>query len=286
MQPGALVRAGGPLVGGAATVADVAVPERGRVGGGMNADRPMVPKPPAAVRPAPTGQPSIDGARIDGARRDGAPINQAPTETTRPGVPQPSAEWQDDATLAALALTDAEAFGRLYDRYCDQIYRFAYRRLRDREAAEDATADVFFKALRAIGSYKPSVAPFSAWLYRIASNAVTDHLRARRPSQPLDVALDAPDGSDPVDVQAINRLEADRVWLAVDRLSQAQRTAVVLRLGHDLPIAQIAAMMNRSEGAVKLLLNRALTAVRSHLSEPPPPTGERRSGPSPERGIQ
>ncbi|HET9656941.1 MAG TPA: sigma-70 family RNA polymerase sigma factor [Kineosporiaceae bacterium] len=207
-------------------------------------------------------------------------------EPARPTAPPPAVDWQDDATLAALAIADADAFGQLYDRYCDQIYRFAYRRLRDRESAEDATADVFFKALRAIGSYKPSMAPFSAWLYRIASNAVTDHLRARRPANSLDTAMETPDRSDPVDVQAINRLEADRVWLAVDRLTDAQRTAIILRLGHDLPIAEIAALMDRSEGAVKLLLNRGLTAVRTHLSDAPSGAVHHSSGPSAERGIQ
>jgi RNA polymerase sigma-70 factor (ECF subfamily) len=194
----------------------------------------------------------------------------APVPPDVPGAP----ERQDDATLAVMAAWDPDAFGELYDRYCDQIYRFAYRRLRDRQGAEDATADVFFKALRAIATYKPSVAPFSAWLYRIASNAVTDHLRARRPVNSLDTAMDKPDGSEPVENQAINRLEADRVWLAVDNLSSAQRTAVILRLGHDLPIAEIAALMERSEGAVKLLLNRGLHAVRNMLASSTRPTQE------------
>jgi RNA polymerase sigma-70 factor (ECF subfamily) len=167
--------------------------------------------------------------------------------------------------LAARAVADAEAFGLLYDRYCDQIFRFTFRRLPDRETAEDVTAEVFFKALRAIGAYNPAVAPFSAWLYRIAANAVTDFLRARRVTSSLDVVLDRPDRADSVEDQVANRVEADRVWTAVDLLTEAQRTAVILRLGHDLPIADIAARMSRSEGAVKLLLNRGLAAVRAHL---------------------
>lgn len=202
-----------------------------------------------------TGRPY--GSRVSPGSGPVVPVPPEP-----PGPPK----LQDDATLAVLAAGDPEAFGELYDRYCDPIYRFAYRRLRDRQAAEDATADVFFKALRAIATYKPSVAPFSAWLYRIASNAVTDHLRARRPVNSLDTAMDTPDAAQPVEQQAINRLEADRVWLAVDNLSSAQRTAVILRLGHDLPIAEIATLMERSEGAVKLLLNRGLTGVRRMLA--------------------
>lgn len=183
---------------------------------------------------------------------------------------------RQDAALAALACWDPEAFGVLYDRYCDQVYRFAYRRLRDRQTAEDTTAEVFFKALRGIAGYKPEAAPFSAWLYRIAANAVTDVLRARRPTESLDAVLERPDTGAPVDAQAINRLEADRVWAAVDGLTSAQRTAVILRLGQDLPIAEIASRMNRSEGAVKLLLNRGLNSVRALLATDRTPAGEAR----------
>jgi RNA polymerase sigma-70 factor, ECF subfamily len=202
-----------------------------------------------------------------GARRTARPpgqlVSRAPTP---PDDPSHRGDVEDDAALAALAGGDPDAFGQLYDRYCDQVYRFTTRRLRDRQAAEDVTAEVFFKALRAIDSYRPAIAPFSAWLFRIATNAVTDHLRARRPSNSLDAVADTPDATTPVDEQVINRVEADRVWLAVGALSGAQRMAVVLRLGHDLPIAEIASRMERSEGAVKLLLNRGLSTVRSLLA--------------------
>lgn len=219
--------------------------------------------------------PAPHGADDGGARRASVPAGTstvpAGTSTRAPGEPaQPNArvpvDRQDDATLAVLATWDPEAFGKLYDRYCDQIYRVAYRRLRDRQAAEDATADVFFKALRAIASYQPSVAPFSAWLHRIAANAVSDHLRARRPVDSLETAMETPDTAQSVELQAINRIEADRVWVAVDQLSTAQRTAVILRLGHGLPLAEIAAHMDRSEGAVKLLLNRGLRVLRGILA--------------------
>jgi RNA polymerase sigma-70 factor (ECF subfamily) len=171
----------------------------------------------------------------------------------------------DDAGLAELARVDPEAFGALYDRYCDQIFRFVYYRLDDREAAEDLTSEVFFKALRAIDSYRPSVAAFSTWLYRIAANAVIDYARVRRATLTLDAAMDIIDGSAPVDDQAINRVEAARMWEVIDSLTDAQRTAVALRYGRDMPITAIAEQMGRSEGAVKLLLNRALTAVRDQI---------------------
>jgi RNA polymerase sigma-70 factor (ECF subfamily) len=84
---------------------------------------------------------------------------------------------------------------------------------------------------------------------------------------------DAADPAVPVEEQAISRLEADRVWHAVDALPDAQRTAVVLRHGGDLPIAAIAARMNRTEGAVKLLLNRGMAGIRERLRATNPDGG-------------
>jgi RNA polymerase sigma-70 factor, ECF subfamily len=176
---------------------------------------------------------------------------------------------EEDARLAELSRVDPDAFGALYDRYCDQIYRYVYRRLTNHESAEDVTAEVFFKALRGIDSFRPTAGPFSAWLYRIAANAVVDHARARRVTTSLDVTMDAADRAAPVEEQVINRVEAAKVWEAVDGLTDAQRVAVTLRFGRDLPIADIAEHMGRSEGAIKLLLNRGLAAVRAAMSATP-----------------
>jgi RNA polymerase sigma-70 factor (ECF subfamily) len=178
---------------------------------------------------------------------------------------EPPDQPPDDAGTAEPSVMDTEAFGVLYDQSVDQIYRYAHRRLGDHAAAEDVTADVFFRALRALHTYRPDKAPFAAWLYGIAANAVIDHIRARKLTLSLDVLLDAADQARPVEDQALDRVEADTVWRAIDGLSDAQRTAVTLRFGHDLPIAAIAERLERSEGAVKLLLNRGLTKVREQL---------------------
>ncbi len=182
-----------------------------------------------------------------------------------PGEVDVSGAVPHDAGLVERSRVDAEAFGALYDRYCDRIYRYVHRRLRDHEAAEDVTAEIFLKALRGIDTYRPATAPFLTWLYRIATNAVVDYVRARRMTMSLDATADAADLGAPVEELAITRVEAARVWYAVDHLTQAQRTAVTLRYGRDLPIADIANHMGRTEGAVKLLLNRGLAAVRTQL---------------------
>lgn len=182
------------------------------------------------------------------------------------GGPGGEGPAESDADLARRSTVEGEAFGVLYDRYCQQIYRFVHRRLPDRDTAEDVTAEVFFKALRSIGSYKPDVGEFLPWLYRIAGNAVIDYARAHKVVLGLEAVEDSTDTAAAVDDQVINRVELARVWEAIETLPHAQRTAVMLRYERDLPIADIAQRMGRSAGAVKLLLNRALAAVRRRVS--------------------
>ena len=167
--------------------------------------------------------------------------------------------------LVARAATDADAFGELYDHYFGQIYRFAYSRLRDQDLAEDITSDVFFKALRAIGRYKPSGHPFSSWLYQIAANAIADYYRSRKQAQSLDDAIGVADPQRPVDDRVADSVEARRVWAAIDTLPEQQRTAMTLKLGEDLKLAQIGEIMGKSEGAIKLLIHRGMIGLRERL---------------------
>jgi RNA polymerase sigma-70 factor (ECF subfamily) len=173
----------------------------------------------------------------------------------------------DEAVLVERAKSDPEAFGVLYDRYVDGVYRFVYNRVRNRQAAEDVTADVFVKALRAIGRFEVSDRPFRAWLYQIAANATIDHLRAVRPSMELGHAsLLAAPGAGPED-KALGRVGESRVWKLIAELPPSQQTAVALRLGEDLSTLDIAYVMGKSEGAVKVLVHRGLSSLRTRLGE-------------------
>jgi RNA polymerase sigma-70 factor (ECF subfamily) len=172
-----------------------------------------------------------------------------------------------DGDLAARACDDIDAYAVLYLRYVSRVYRTAYRSLGSHEAAEDVTSEVFVKALRSIHGFRAHRAPFGAWLQVIARHAVVDHVRAHRRCVPLDVAPDGQDVAVDVEGHALDRVEAGRAWQAIDGLCAAQRTAVTLRLADGLPVADIAGRMHRSEGAVKLLLNRGLATVRTELSD-------------------
>jgi RNA polymerase sigma-70 factor (ECF subfamily) len=171
--------------------------------------------------------------------------------------------------LVERAKEDAGAFGELYDHYFGQIYRFVFSRLRDQEAAEDVTSEVFFKALRAIGRYKPAGHPFSAWLYQISVNAIADHYRAKRPESDLDSVIGVASTDRSVEDAISERDEAARVWAAIDSLPIHQRTALTLKLGEDLKLAQIGEIMGKSEGAVKLLIHRGMIGVRQRLGVVP-----------------
>jgi len=171
---------------------------------------------------------------------------------------------QDERLLVERAKSDAEAFGILYDRYAEDIYRFAQARLGNVAAAEDVTAEVFVKALRGIGRYRDRGRPFSCWLYRIARNAVADHFRHEPVSRQLSDWL--PDTATEVEATALRRVELDDLWRLVEKLPLQQRVAMTLRFRDDRSAREAAAVMGKSEAAVKLLIYRAIGRLRSQVA--------------------
>ena len=171
---------------------------------------------------------------------------------------------QDERRTVELAKCNADAFGVLYDRHAAAIYRFVFARLRNAASAEDVTAEVFLKALRAISHYQPRERPFICWLYRIADNAVADHFRRQRPTAELSDGL--PDGNMPMDDAAIRHLEVEDVWQLVERLPRQQRLAMILRFGQDRSDHEIALVMGKSDAAVKLLIFRGVGRLRLEVA--------------------
>lgn len=171
----------------------------------------------------------------------------------------------DERELVERAKRDPEAFGALYDRYFAQIYRFAYSRVRDQALAEDVTSEVFFKALRNLNGYTHAGHPFSSWLYQIALNAVADHYRGRRGELGLEHAVSMSSGGITVVDEVIRRDRSRRIWAAIDQLPKQQRAALILKFGEDRKIDEIAQILGKSSGAVKLLLHRGVERLRREL---------------------
>jgi len=173
---------------------------------------------------------------------------------------------QDDLGLVTRAQNyDEEAFAQLYEKYFDQIYRYILLKIGDTHEAEDVTQQVFLKALKAIKTFKwKDGVPFSAWLYRIAHNQTVDFLRqrTRRSASSLEGVEQhiAESGSIYDDVEV--RYDLDRLVAAIEKLTPLQREVVALRFTSELPIAEVARIMGKSEGAVKALQHSAIQALR------------------------
>ena len=174
---------------------------------------------------------------------------------------------QDEESLVRRAQQrDQEAFTQLYEENFDKIYRYIVLRIGNKTEAEDMTQQVFLNALKSISSFKWKGVPFSAWLFRIARNQVVDYLRkkAKQATAPLDESLVSSD-SNP-ELAAEHSLDIERLLLATRQLTTAQREVISLRFAGEIPIAQVARVMDKSEGAVKALQHSAIVALRKTLS--------------------
>ena len=187
-----------------------------------------------------------------------------PNTPAAPPVQAGERSDQDDASLAARASAgDAEAFGALYDRYVDAVYRYVYYRVRNEAEAEDVTSDVFFKALRAMPRYQPRQ-PLLAWLYRIARNSLIDRLRRQRPQVPFEDALRHPGADQVVDPDAGLERLSDSIALraALTRLTPLQQDVIILRYVEGLETKEIGRIVGRRDGTVRGIEFRALAALR------------------------
>jgi RNA polymerase sigma-70 factor (ECF subfamily) len=181
-----------------------------------------------------------------------------------------------DAEMLAL-IKDAQrgipaAYDRLYNLYADRIFRYVYARLGQREAAEDLTADVFVRLIQGLPRFRVNaehpVASFSAWLYRIAGNLLTDHYRRQRYRQHADIddhAHLAGSGPSP-DQLAAEAEQGQLVDLALTKLEQEQQAVVLYRFAEHYSTQQVADLMGKTTGAVKALQYRALNNLRRLLS--------------------
>jgi RNA polymerase sigma-70 factor, ECF subfamily len=174
-----------------------------------------------------------------------------------------------DALLVAFAKTEPGAFAHLYRRYVDPIYRYCYRRLGTREAAEDVTALIFTKALSALSAYRADGPSFRSWLFAIAHNAVADDLRARRPAAPLAAALNQADPMPTPESAALAAEGGRRVRDLLRQLPPEQAQIVELRLA-GLTGVEIALALGRTPNAVKVAQYRAYSRLRALVRDREP----------------
>jgi RNA polymerase sigma-70 factor (ECF subfamily) len=155
---------------------------------------------------------------------------------------------------------DGEAFGRLYDRYFDLVYRFIYFRVNDRSLAEDFTSETFLRALRRIATISYQGRDIGAWFITIARNIVLDHIKSARNRLEITTAdtIEGPERAPSTEAAVLEVLTSERLMQAVGQLGDEQRECVMLRFVHGLSVAETAQAMGKNDGAIKALQHRAV----------------------------
>jgi RNA polymerase sigma-70 factor, ECF subfamily len=208
------------------------------------------------------------------------------TRSTSGGTPPPG-PGQDDHDLAAsseeseadrqrlIALVelarggDTEAFGLLYDHYNGAVFRFLYYRTRSQTLAEDLTSETFFRALRSMTGFRWQGKDFGAWLMTIARNLATDHFKAGRTRLEYtteDMGIHDDETESP-EAEVLTGLTNEILMQALAKLPTEQRDCVVMRFLQGMSIAETAAVLGRSEGAVKQLQLRGVRNLAKLMPE-------------------
>jgi RNA polymerase sigma-70 factor, ECF subfamily len=166
---------------------------------------------------------------------------------------------------------DRAAFGEMYTRYLDAIYRYIFFRVGNQNDAEDLTEIVFLKAWQGVREFRYEQRdglPFSCWLYKIAHHTLIDHLRKQKAS-PCDEELPCRDDELrlPQPIYSLNDVEdASALAQAISKLSEAEQQIILLRFIEGLSHAEVAAILEKSEGACRMLQSRALVALYRQLN--------------------
>ncbi|WP_433307859.1 ECF subfamily RNA polymerase sigma factor, BldN family [Actinoplanes sp. CA-030573] len=252
------------------------LPNGGLTGGGRVAvpGRPAMPaQPTAGQRSNLPESPSNDLTVVVPSQSTSGPPSESepPKYPARPDPGDAAAEvW---ALVERAQAGEAEAFGLIYDRYVDTVFRFVYFRVGNRQLAEDLTSDTFLRALKRIGSFTWQGRDLGAWLVTIARNLVADHFKSGRYRLEVTTGdvLDAdredrgPEGSP--ESAVVDHITNVALLTAVKQLNPEQQECIVLRFLQGFSVAETAQTMGKNEGAIKALQYRAVRALARLLPE-------------------
>ncbi len=167
----------------------------------------------------------------------------------------------EDEELISAAKDDVEAFGRLYDKYYEDIFRYVYGCTFDHALTEDLVSNTFFAALRHIRRYKWKRIPFSAWLHRIAMNEIRMHLRKQKRLSAVRLQLSSPSANENPGLAE----EYAPLHQAITKLKPMYRDVIIMRFFEDKTVPEICEATGRREGTVRSRLHRGLKQLRDIL---------------------
>jgi len=170
---------------------------------------------------------------------------------------------EDIPALIHAAREDPAAFGQLYDRYVQSIYRYVYSRVGGTHEAEDITSQTFMAAYEALERYRER-GQFSAWLFRIARSKLNDHFRRSRREVGLEAAGEILEREDALGT-LIRAEELSRIRSIISHLDEEEQELIRLRYVADLSFAEIANLLGRREDAVKKSVYRLLARLKSQV---------------------
>jgi len=197
------------------------------------------------------------------------PLESVPALSDDAPAAEPESQSAGEADVVALVDRaregDPDAFASLYDRYVERVYRFVlYRVHGDTALAEDITSEVFLRALRKIKGFTWQGRDVGAWFLTIGRNLVLDHFKSGRarlevlgienPVAVDDRVLDAEDA-------ALSRVSTQDLYKAIQQLGTEQQEVIYWRFLQGYSVAEAAAAMGKTDGAIKALQYRAVKAL-------------------------
>jgi RNA polymerase sigma-70 factor (ECF subfamily) len=181
---------------------------------------------------------------------------------------------EEERELVERAKVDAEAFGRLYDLYYQKIFGYIMHRVANVEVAQDVTSETFFKALKSLQSFHWRNISFSSWIFRIATNEITNYYRKNKHYVSVDIEDLSQHASNAEDVreemmQAEDALQRSqdfvKMQVLMSELPDKYQEVLSLRFFEDKQITEIAEILGKKEGTVKSLLHRGIEKLRVHM---------------------
>ncbi len=169
-----------------------------------------------------------------------------------------------DALIVRCQKGDTQAFGLIYDALVKPVYRYLFYRT-DVETAEDLTEETFLRVWQHLPRYRAGKTPFSAWVFRIAHNLLTDHYRKHKPTDEIaDDVADHNDAAHPIKLTEL-RLNQVRLKQAIGKLGDRYQQVIVLKYINELSNIEVAATLGKTEAAVRVLQFRALKELKKML---------------------
>jgi len=157
-------------------------------------------------------------------------------------------------------------FSKIYNQYIDKIYRFIFLKVNSQEVAQDLTSETFLRGWESFKNGNKIENP-QAFLYQIARNLVTDHYREKGRTQVVSAEyVPIVDPREDLEGKAMLRSDINTIRLALANLAEDYQNVIIWHYLDDLPIPEVAVLLNRSEQATRVLLSRALAALRQKIN--------------------